>query len=168
MKCSSELKIRNNPNYLNCPICDKRFYVEPYKQKNNKHPACCSRKCMGELRKEIYLGENNPNFGNTGAKNPMSLDTRITNYGYRLIRVDDHPFAFDGGWVREHRLVAEQYVATDDQCVFINEGRYLDPEEYDVHHINKDRLDNRPENLMVLTRAEHSLLHWEERLKSQK
>ena len=47
----------------------------------------------------------------------------------------------------EHRLVIEKAI-----------NRYLEPYE-EVHHINYNKLDNRLENLMVLTRTEHRKLH---------
>ena len=37
-------------------------------------------------------------------------------------------------------------------------GRYLEPWEV-VHHKNKDRLDNRPENLEIKTKDEHYQIH---------
>ena len=47
----------------------------------------------------------------------------------------------------EHRKVMEGIL-----------GRKLTPQEI-VHHINEDRKDNRPENLELVTRAEHVNMH---------
>ena len=49
-----------------------------------------------------------------------------------------------------HRVVAEMVIR-----------RELLPGEV-VHHKNSDRTDNRPENIEVLTRAEHSRRHMKE------
>jgi hypothetical protein len=57
-----------------------------------------------------------------------------------------------GRYVHEHRLVAEQTA-----------GRLLTEGEV-VHHINRDRADNRPENLMILPSVSaHRRLHVAER-----
>ena len=37
-------------------------------------------------------------------------------------------------------------------------GRFLRDDEV-VHHINENKLDNTPENLLVLTQSEHIRLH---------
>ena len=69
----------------------------------------------------------------------------ITSCGYREIPVPGekghHRYA------NEHRGIAERVL-----------GRKLNVYEV-VHHINENKLDNRPENLSVLTRSEHAMLH---------
>jgi hypothetical protein len=114
---------------------------------------------VGILRSTIYLGENNPNFGNRGSKNPMwKSDEKISTYGYKLIRQPNHPFCNCDEFVFEHRLVAEKYLLNDENTVEIDGIKYLSP-FYEVHHIDGNRLNNSPENLMVLTKSEHMKLH---------
>jgi hypothetical protein len=65
--------------------------------------------------------------------------------GYRMVRNQGHHRARQNGYVLEHVLVAEAML-----------GRPLvDGEE--VHHINRNRADNRPENLQVYS---SHLEHW--------
>lgn len=66
--------------------------------------------------------------------------------GYFLIYVPDHPKARKKK-VLLHRYIVEQSLK-----------RYLTSKEV-VHHINGNHLDNRIENLQVMTQAEHASLH---------
>lgn len=65
-----------------------------------------------------------------------------------------------GNRVRRHRLVGERNYTKFDSKYFeeIN-GWIVLKDEYDVHHINEIKTDNRLENLQILTRSEHTILH---------
>lgn len=56
-------------------------------------------------------------------------------------------WAYNHGFVLEHRLVAEQKY-----------GRKLTSSDI-VHHIDGNKTNNNPENIVVLTRSEHAKLH---------
>jgi hypothetical protein len=68
----------------------------------------------------------------------------ITQDGYVLVFRPDHPKAMKNGYIREHRLVAEQMI-----------GRQLRDDEI-PHHLNGIKDDNRPENLCVLSLKTHA------------
>lgn len=157
-KCEGEYRKRQNLN-MTCPICGKKFHAKPSYIAKAKHELCCSRECMGKYRKKKYKGESNPNFGNRGKDNPLYTgDTRISSYGYVLVKNCDHPFANGDGHVFEHRLVAEKYLLEPQYTTTINGKNYLS-KDYVVHHINGIRTDNRPENLQIMSKEAHTQYH---------
>lgn len=71
----------------------------------------------------------------------------INNNGYVMTYRPDHQRAGKAGYVAEHVVAVEEKL-----------GRLLKSEEH-VHHINRVKTNNHPDNLMVLSSSEHSKLH---------
>jgi hypothetical protein len=74
--------------------------------------------------------------------------TTLFASGYRGVYLPEHPRAYSNGYVYEHIVVAEQKI-----------GRPVIKGEQ-VHHLDHDRLNNDPANLVVLaSRSEHMRLY---------
>jgi hypothetical protein len=74
----------------------------------------------------------------------ISMHTGRSPARYRMITAIGHANARPNGRILEHRLVMSQMI-----------GRPLKDEE-NVHHINGDRYDNRPENLELWSKSQPS------------
>lgn len=102
-------------------------------------PKYCSRQCAYSLRVRPtgldykIVAKNKSWFKNKGGC--------VDEHGYNKIHIGK------GKYKREHRVVMQKYL-----------GRELSIDEV-VHHINGDKLDNRIENLQVMSKKEHDKLH---------
>jgi hypothetical protein len=75
---------------------------------------------------------------------------RLAENGYVYIFRPEHPLAHADGYVAQHRMV-------------VYDAGIEVPDGYTVHHVNHNRVDNRLENLRVMTGSEHASHHIEER-----
>lgn len=75
--------------------------------------------------------------GNCGEKSGHWIRGWYIGNGYKYIYNPNHPYCTKQGYIREHKLIVEKHI-----------GRYIKKEEQ-IHHINKNKLDNRIENLML-------------------
>ena len=165
--CSAEYRKKQHTNQIKCicPICGTEFWVKPSRVKRVKTQICCSKECSSKLKETTYLGENNHQYNLTGDKNSSFKGKEIvSNYGYILEYCPGHPRPCDtsvkGSRVRQHRLVIERNYKKFDPKYFEEiDGWIVLKDEYDVHHINEIKTDNRLENLQILTRSEHTILH---------
>jgi len=92
----------------------------------------------------------------TGDKNPAWNGGMKFHNGKKMIYTPGHPHPnLHGIYVYESRLVMEKHI-----------GRYLKSEEI-VHHKDQNPLNNEPENLQIVTRAEHNKIHGRQRKEVQ-
>jgi len=118
---------------VRCKVCGETFNAFP--SSNRKY---CSRDCYNVIQRQRTRERA------VGWRSGISY----TGYGYRLILVGKgKPMANYNGYVPEHRLVMAKHL-----------GRTLDSSEH-VHHRNGDILDNRIENLQLVSRGEHTRIH---------
>jgi hypothetical protein len=121
-----------------CDMCHENFL--PWR----KSAKYCSDKC----RSEYFSGENGATWKGGKTTNKQ---------GYVMVLKKEHPHAVAPNFrISEHRLQMEKKL-----------GRYLKKEEH-VHHLNGIKNDNRIENLVLITKSEHSSIHMEERWKNPK
>ena len=156
-KCFNNYKIEKNKN-CKCPICGKLFHSKKSHIEKCKN-IYCSRECFREAKKEYMKGEGNHQYGLKGCLNSSwKSDRKISTYGYILIRQLDHPFCTKGGFVFEHRLVAEKFLLNDKNSVEIKGKKYLSP-DFCVHHIDGNKQNNNVDNLKILSLKEHASIH---------
>ena len=88
---------------------------------------------------------------NRGTSKFKSGDTRSTRSGYTLVYAPEHPLAARrGSWIYEHRKIV------------YDSGFPLEPMDH-VHHINRNKADNKLANLRVLNASIHQRTHGLER-----
>lgn len=115
-----------------------------------KYWASLSDKERDKIRANISKNNARWALGKTGEKSPGWRGGRFSTKrdGYIYVYAPEHPNAKrngsgGGGYVLEHRLVMEKLI-----------GRYLEKDE-DVNHINGNKKDNRPDNLVIVRHYAH-------------
>lgn len=173
-KCSNEYKWtireRGEAELLDCQTCGKKFEVLKSVlrvRRRNGEVKYCSKKCMGQaskkatIRKCLNCGKEFESTRNNLCSKECAA-IRRTN----IAKGKENGFWFENGYKviylgngnsrKEHLLVMEQHI-----------GRKIRKGEV-VHHKNGNKLDNRIENLELMSWGEHSKLHREMELNDGK
>ena len=141
-------------------------YLKKYEIATRKHEDTFTMKGR-KLSKEQCEAISKRNKGRSMSaetKAKMAESHRVHGIGHQKVRTDgyisiyfpDHPKSTKDGYIMEHILVIENHI-----------GRHLHDDEC-VHHKNRNRSDNRIENLMLMTKSEHMSLHAKERWEKRK
>lgn len=146
-----------------CLVCGKEFYAHPYRAKEAKY---CSHNCyhIATRKPNNYICKNCGKEFEAKTKNRIFCSVScvyeykrnkprvatLGNDGYKTV------WFSDGSGMKEHRYIMEQIL-----------GRKLDRDEI-VHHKDGNRANNNIDNLVLMTRGEHSKLHRRLELESGK
>lgn len=123
-----------------CSVFFEKLAIEKY-----EHNFCCRAHLNSWNRERFaeYNREDNPLNTSEG----QTLSTRMDKHDRLVGRGEGRAYRKYLGR-HEHRQVAEAML-----------GRALTSDEV-VHHINGDKFDNSPQNLAILSRAEHAQVHF--------
>ncbi len=150
------------PVTRHCVICGKSFLARPIQVRAGQ-----GKYCSISCRKEGQKGAGNPFFGKHHSEESKRKwrETRNMNDSW-LTRERHHQWK--GGITTNEgyllRRVSGKKIYLHREEIEKATGRQLSANEI-VHHINGDKQQNDPDNLMIVTRGEHAKIHCDERVR---
>ena len=133
-----------------------------YKLKSVKCKACNDALKVLKIKRPIFCSEicryfyDEKNRSKKAGKNhPGWKGGRIVAWnGYIRLRFPDHPRALSNGYVWEHIVVAEKKIGRS--LYYFGKGNLKNE---NVHHIDGDKTNNNPKNLMIFSSINEHLKH---------
>lgn len=148
-------------NIKKCEVCFSEMKVSK-SQVARGGGRFCSRKCLGVH----FRGAGNPFYGKHHSDESKKKRSQTMDRNDSWCRGENNK-NWNGGKTLSSEYVrysaGDLYRQYEHRAVMANKiGRPLTKNEI-VHHVNGDKTDNRPENLEIMTRAEHALAHLPDR-----
>ena len=131
-----------------CQTCNKTFEAYPYRADKAKY---CSFECYWKSLQESLKGNKRgfalPENSSKGANNWNWKGGKRWSQSYLWILKPNHPRASKQGYIKNANLVMEKKL-----------GRILKPNEF-IHHKDRNRSNDSPENLELTNRRKHIFTH---------
>lgn len=124
-------KYKTYPPNEKCKNCGKDIYIKPSK-KSIKMGNFCSARCLSDYQKIVFLGDKNPNFKGLTRDRDGYVMENIPNQGN----------------LKLHKFVVLEILKIKKI-----------PSGYHIHHRDCNKLNNLPNNLVLLTISDHRWLH---------
>ena len=135
-----------------CPVCGSTFKRKPAELRSVNY---CSVSCSAKANMTLQPIAKGERRGVTTEFVKGQRPTNVLPVGSVTTRVRHKRGRDTRAWVK----VAEPNVWRERAVVVWESANGPRPRGLVIHHINGDPLDDRPENLVALTRAEHAALH---------
>lgn len=139
----ADIKAGPRSTFVFCMVCGhrRRVFNRDLRKGAGK---CCTRKCKALLMSSAIRGAHPGNWKGR----PVFIDGRPCTYR------PGHHRAMSNGYVYDHIVIAE--TALGRPLLYIGTAH---PDNEVVHHVNQDRKDNSPSNLLICTNTYHKWLH---------
>lgn len=153
---------------ISCQVCGKEFEVTPGWTRNGRRKYC-SRTCSGrsalagrrlgvrhtdESRAKMSAALGGTRTGRRG--NAWKGGRWTSQEGYVHVAISELPE--DQQAIAREMVPTKPYILEHRLVAAVKAGRPLTRAEV-VHHLNGEKQDNRPENLVLLDQQSHSLSH---------
>lgn len=157
-----DIAAERSKNFVDTDLV-KKLYEEGKTHQEIADMLKVDRTLIGKRLQKMNVAPRKFNPVMFGQENPMWKGGKVDDgYGYIQISVPNHPRANGKcSYVLEHIIIMESHIGRHLKWISAGHG-----DNEVVHHINRNKKDNRIENLQLMTHREHMALHGKVNIKN--